>query len=50
MNNQSKELTTKKKYQTPVLKAFGKVGDITRTNNFSMGSIDDGGGATMYTS
>lgn len=50
MENQSTSPAAKKNYQAPVLKTFGKLGDVTKTNNFSLGSIDDGGGATMYTS
>ena len=40
----------KKEYQTPVLKTFGKVGDITKFNNDGSGFINDGGGTPSYTS
>lgn len=50
MENQSTAETAKKKYQAPVLKTFGKIGDITNFNNFGGGAVDDGGGSPVYTS
>ena len=50
MENQSISPVTKKEYQAPVLKAFGKIGDITKFNNFGGGSFNDGGGTPVYTS
>ena len=42
------EENTKKKYQTPELKSFGKVGEVTQTKG--VGAINDGGGAANYAS
>lgn len=47
-NLKSDEGNAKKKYQAPVLKDFGKVGEITQTKG--AGAIDDGGGAANYAS
>lgn len=38
----------KKEYISPELKDFGKLADVTKTTG--SGGVDDGGGATAYTS
>ena len=42
--------STKDIYQSPGLKSLGEIAEITNTNNIGGGSIDDGGGDTIYTS
>ena len=50
MENQSTSPVIKKYYQVPVLKAFGKIGEVTMHNGWPNGFINDGGGDTLYTS
>jgi hypothetical protein len=50
MENQPNPLSNKKTYQSPELKDFGNVSNITNTSNLGAGSVDDGGGIAFYTS
>lgn len=48
MENQPNPVSNKKTYQSPELKDFGNIGDIT--NTIGNGAVNDGGGFNAYTS